>query len=127
MLGEILELSSDEAAVVADVPAPTFRKRLSRARQRIGDALGERCGIVNEANACRCHRRLDRAKQLGRVDAAAVIEPLDLMRVRRAVQEVEALQPAAAYFRADPELPAPTDYVVRLRELVATMSLRSSA
>jgi RNA polymerase sigma factor (sigma-70 family) len=123
VLGEILELASDEAALIAEIPAPTFRKRLSRARQRIGDALSDRCGIVNVENACRCHRRLDRAKELGRVDAGALIEPLDLVKVRRAVQEVEALQRAAAYFRADPEAPAPTDYVARLRELVASSSL----
>jgi len=117
------ELASDDAALVAGVPAPTFRKRLSRARQRIGDALSERCGIVNEAQPCQCHRRLDRAKALGRVDAAAWVEPLDLVRVRRAVQEVEALQRVAAYFRADPDAPAPADYVARLRGLVASSSL----
>jgi hypothetical protein len=39
------------------------------------------------------------------------------------VQEVEALQRAAVYFRSDPELPAPVDYVAQLRGLVASTSL----
>lgn len=123
VLGEILELSGDEAALVAGVSPAALRKRLSRARQRIHDALTERCGIVNPDNACRCHRRLEPATQLGRVDLGCTAPVLDLVQVRRAVQEVEALQRAAVYFRSDPELPAPVDYVAQLRGLVASTSL----
>lgn len=68
ILGEILELTDAEGARVLEISPPAFRKRLSRARQSISDFMNGHCGLVRPENACPCHRRLERAIALRRVD-----------------------------------------------------------
>ena len=66
VLVDLFELTSPEAAVIAGVPPPTLRKRLSRARQRLGGFLRAQCGLVNESASCRCHRQVAAKQWLGR-------------------------------------------------------------
>jgi RNA polymerase sigma factor (sigma-70 family) len=125
VLGEIMELEGPEAAEILEIDAAAFRKRLSRARERVQAALRAQCGIVNPAAACLCHRRLERAKALGRVglDAGAGQPPLDLVTLRRKVQDCESLERAAAYYRADPAPQSRRDFVGAVRELIQTRQL----
>ncbi len=104
ILGEILELEGPEAAEILEVPAATFRKRLSRARERLREALDANCGIINPAAPCRCHRRLARATALGRVTpgASSLVAPPDLAALREKLKGIEAARRVAAYYRADP-------------------------
>lgn len=118
VLGEILELSGAEAAEVLEVDAATFRKRLSRARERVREALGQVCGVFDEANACRCHRRLTRATQLGRVRDEGSVGQLDLAALRRQLGAIDALERAAVFYRADLEPPPRRDFVRVVRELL---------
>jgi RNA polymerase sigma factor (sigma-70 family) len=67
ILGEILELPSDEAAEAVGVEPAAFRKRLERARTRVEGFAREQCGLLSDRAACRCHRRVPAAIQLGRV------------------------------------------------------------
>jgi RNA polymerase sigma factor (sigma-70 family) len=106
VLGEIMELEGPEAAEILDVPPVTFRKRLSRARQRLRLALEGSCGIVNPAAPCRCHRRLTRATALGRVHPGeqTTAGTLDVAALReRLTHHVEAALRAGASYRADPD------------------------
>lgn len=73
VLGEIFELSSDEAAEILGVAATTYRKRLSRARTRVETFTASRCGIVNREAACRCQARIEPALALGRIDPEALL------------------------------------------------------
>lgn len=103
ILGEIMELEGGEAAEVLGLPPATFRKRLSRARERLRQALSSGCGVVNPSAACRCHRRLTRATALGRVPAAATTDaPLDVARLRQELGRIGEAMQVAAYYRADP-------------------------
>ncbi len=67
ILGEVLELPSDEAAEALDVAPAAFRKRLERARARVEEFARAHCGLLSDRAACRCHRRVPAAIQLGRV------------------------------------------------------------
>jgi RNA polymerase sigma factor (sigma-70 family) len=77
ILGDILGVDSDDGGYICDVPPATYRKRLSRARQRVRDHLNAHCGLVSEAAACRCRRRVDAALQQGRIrrDRLEFIDP----------------------------------------------------
>lgn len=59
VLGEILEVPGEEAAEALSIEPAAYRKRLSRARDTVRDALSRNCGMLDARNACRCHRRLD--------------------------------------------------------------------
>jgi hypothetical protein len=103
ILGEILELEGGEAAEILGLPAATFRKRLSRARERLRVALSANCGVVNPQAACRCHRRLTRATALGRINAAPTTDqPLDVAQLREHVHQIGEAKKVAAYYLADP-------------------------
>ena len=71
------------------------------------------CGLLDRANACRCHRRVGAAIARDRVD------PDDLLFARRVSalkRDMEAFTDAGAVFRSHPELraaPGLVDAVVR--------------
>lgn len=68
VVGEIFELDHLEAARALGVSAPTFRKRLSRARARVLEFTQRSCGLVNADAPCRCARRVAPALALGRIE-----------------------------------------------------------
>lgn len=73
ILGELLEVSSDEAATILDISAAAYRKRLSRARQQLVGFVAGNCGIVNPANPCRCHRLAGVKRQVGLLNPDALL------------------------------------------------------
>ncbi|WP_327142691.1 RNA polymerase sigma factor [Nocardia sp. NBC_01327] len=68
VLSEIFELSSAEAAWISGTTAPAYRKRLERAKKRLGNFLTSTCGLANPQAFCRCSRRVEKAVDLGRID-----------------------------------------------------------
>jgi RNA polymerase sigma factor (sigma-70 family) len=104
ILGEIMGLEGPEAAEILGVPPATFRKRLSRARERLREALAGNCGVFNPSAPCRCHRRLARATALGRVTrgVTSTDRPLDLVELRDKLSRIGEAVRVAAYYRADP-------------------------
>jgi len=118
VLGDILELDGDEAAEVLGIQPAAYRKRLSRARSRIAGALQAWCGIAREENSCRCHRRLGRARALGRVSGSPSPQAIDLAALREQVRRMEALRAATAYYRADGQLRPRRDLAAHVRDLL---------
>jgi RNA polymerase sigma factor (sigma-70 family) len=72
VLGEILDLPAPEAAEALDLEPAAFRKRLQRAREAIETFTRAHCGLVFDAAACACNRRVPAAVQLGRVQPNAL-------------------------------------------------------
>jgi RNA polymerase sigma factor (sigma-70 family) len=83
VLGEILELSGPEAAEVLGISTALFRKRLQHAREKIEIFTRAHCGLISDAAACACHRRLPAAIRQGRVRP----EALDFARQPSSFQE----------------------------------------
>ncbi len=59
---------TDDGGYICEVPAATYRKRLSRARSRVRDFLTTNCGLISPTAPCPCSKRVDVAVRLGRVD-----------------------------------------------------------
>ena len=68
VLGEIFEWPAPEAAEALGIDSAAFRTRLQRARQAIEEVTRAHCGLVSDAAACACHRRVPAALRQGRVD-----------------------------------------------------------
>lgn len=112
VLSDVFELSSAEGAYISGTTAVAYRKRLQRAKKRLGNFLTSTCGVANPAAFCKCPRRVDKALELGRVDprrpafAAHPITPGG-----RTVQEAESqmarLHDVAAVIGAHPDYAAP--------------------
>jgi len=121
VLGEILELSGDEAAEILEVDAATFRKRLSRARENIRGTLERTCGVVEAKNPCRCHRRLTRARAAGWLPTPTPgARTLDLPELRNRLSGLHEAERAAAFYRADGELEERRDFVASLRRILSS-------
>ena len=58
VLSDVFEMPGADAAYVCDISPAVFRKRASRARQRLQAFVTEHCGLVNRSAACRCERRV---------------------------------------------------------------------
>jgi RNA polymerase sigma factor (sigma-70 family) len=120
ILGEVFELSSDDAAWICDVTPATYRKRLSRARARLRAFVEANCGLVDPANACRCHRRINAAIATGRVRPGAAPRFADphALTLRRATDEMKQLHTAASLLKDHPTYRASQVMTERIRALI---------
>ena len=119
VLGEIVGIPAPECAEILDIEPAAFRKRLQRARDTLTEFLGRHCGIVNEANPCRCHRRLDRALALGRVKPDDLdVDRGGLPALRAHIAQISELKRVTAFYRDEPELVSKRDFVANVRSLL---------
>lgn len=120
ILGEILELPSADAAAILEIEPATFRKRSSRARAQLTQFLGHECGVVNPQAPCACHRRLQRARERGRLQPSELDVPLsDLVRLRSQISQLSELHRAAHFYRADADTLLTPDFVAKMRATLA--------
>jgi RNA polymerase sigma factor (sigma-70 family) len=73
ILGEVLEVSSDEGGEIMAISPVAYRKRLSRARQSLVGFVSGQCGIVNPDKPCRCHKHVQNKLRMGLLDPAKLI------------------------------------------------------
>ena len=112
VLSDVFELSSADAAWILDTTPAAYRKRLERARRRIGAFMNSTCGVVNSDAFCRCARRVPKALATGRVDPrrpALTAHPVSPSgrSVAEAAAQLHRLHDAAAVMRAHPDYAAP--------------------
>lgn len=128
LLGDIFNLSGEEAAEVLEIDAAAFRKRLSRARSRLYEFIRGWCGVYDPANPCRC------ARQAGAAVKRGIIAPEDLYMSKqrrrptkavlaRAADEVTDLMRVAEVMRGPATYLAPLTLIGSLRELVDSQRL----
>jgi len=126
ILGEIFEVTGEEGSYILSITPAAFRKRLSRARERIRTFMQNNCGLVTPSNPCHCARRVYHAIQIGRVDPNNLLFARHPARRRQdaatleKVQELEELQRAAAIFRSHPDYIAPDTFVEGVKKLIAS-------
>jgi RNA polymerase sigma factor (sigma-70 family) len=119
ILCELVELSSNEAAEILELEPATVRKRLSRARTQLAAFLGRHCGVVNPSAACACHRRLDRALSLGRVDRAELeVDDGNLVALRAQLATLPEMRRVTEFYRSDPDLESKRDFVATMRSML---------
>ena len=120
VLGDVFELPSEQAAYILQIEPACYRKRLSRARQRIRSFMEGHCGLVNASASCRCARRVGRAIETGRLDPDRLLFAGHPRRdvVRAAVARMERLHAAAAVFRSHPAYEAPAAVTEAITQLL---------
>jgi RNA polymerase sigma factor (sigma-70 family) len=115
ILGEILELSGDEAAAILEISHAAFRKRLSRARDDMQAFLGKRCGFADPANACRCEKLLPVAVAQGLIDPDRLtLGALPTRKRDELHASVEQLRTAVEIFRSLPSYAVDADLAQKI-------------
>jgi RNA polymerase sigma factor (sigma-70 family) len=123
ILGEVMGEDSETAAAALEVTPANFRQLLSRARHDLYQFMNDKCGLVNQANPCRCARKAAGFMRHGWLD------PADLQFTKDRVSSVQKAAPEhlreleyldrkhAALYREQPMLAGP-DIASRLCELL---------
>jgi len=134
ILGEIVELDHHEAAIVLEIAQATFRKQLSRARQRILSVMTAKCGLVNPNNICRCRKRVDTAVFFGRIDPDNLLFAHSLSKAKHfpsildKIRQLEDTRRISALYRSH-SMPTPSEeFLFWLRKVIRepkTTSLNS--
>jgi RNA polymerase sigma factor (sigma-70 family) len=122
VLGEILELSSDEGAAALEITPEAFRKRLSRARERMGEFMAKRCGIFDPARPCRCGKQAAcavKAGYLSRESVKLAAIPVKTAHPMGDVAALNELEKVAAIVKSHPEYAGPESLISGLKTLLA--------
>ncbi len=129
LLGEILQFSTQEAAEYLDISAVNYRKRLSRAREKVNTFTKKHCGLVDGQAPCRCSRRLPVAVQQQRIDpqrllfARHPVKGVPEQQVEAVVKTIGRFCDGGALMRAHPRYAAPPELLNRIQ--AATRAARS--
>ncbi len=132
ILGEIFEVSDAVGAELLEISRANFRQRLTRARRDLHHFMNDQCGLVDQANPCRCARKTRGFIQAGYVDPENLLFASDrLQRVREVAQgkseAITTLDAQCAAIYRDQPFYEPPDLVSALRRLVDSPEFRSAA
>ena len=130
ILGELFGVKSELGAELMDLSPSNFRQLLTRARHDLYNYMNKKCGLINQANPCRCARKTRSFVERGYIDpnrrqfTRERLEQISALAPSRA-DEIDSLidQQHATVFREQPFL-APPDQVIRLRQLINTPEFR---
>lgn len=123
ILGEIFGETSEGGAAAMEIRPENFRQLLSRARQDLYQFMNDKCGLVNQANPCRCSRKAQGFMRNGWLDAKTLSFSKDRVAAINDVapdrlEELQAMdRQHADLYRRQPFLAGP-DLAARLREIL---------
>lgn len=132
ILVDLFELPTKDASEALEIDHAALRKRLSRARKRLGEFMVGHCGLVDERLPCRCTKMSVLTTQIG------LLDPKNLIWKAHPARPVEANPPlqtevrhmddlikrAFVVQRSHPEYLAPESLGRRIRELLAASPSR---
>lgn len=124
ILGEVFGETSEAGAAAMEVSPANFRQLLSRARHDLYQFMNDKCGLVNQANPCRCARKANGFMRNGWLDANNLQFSKDRLAAIKdmatdRLDELQALdRKHAEIYRLQPFLAGP-DFTQKLRELLS--------
>ncbi|HUT99907.1 MAG TPA: RNA polymerase sigma factor [Myxococcota bacterium] len=68
VLGEVVGVSGEEGAAILQISPAAYRKKFSRARKQLREAMSKNCGLVKGTNPCKCERQAYKAIQSRKLD-----------------------------------------------------------
>jgi len=69
IIGEIFGADHTVGSEIMEISKANYRMKLSKARKDLYNFMQNKCGLVNKANPCRCHKKVTFATANGIVDA----------------------------------------------------------
>lgn len=124
ILGIIFQFNSTEGGWIMGIKPAAFRKRMSRARERIKDFLCARCGLMDQGNPCSCKGSITPRVVAGWMKP----DQQTFARLPRKaggdgdgdgyVREFDEMCRMTALYRSVPEYIAPGDFAARLKEII---------
>lgn len=117
-------MSSEQGAAILEITPAAFRKRLSRARERIQDFLTKHCALINPENPCKCEHQVALQLDTGRFDDKHMIFAKHPCRIKdkentlNHIREMDELNQIAVLYKRYPDFRTPAVFIENLRGLV---------
>lgn len=118
ILSEILEFNSIEGSEILKISPSSFRKKLSRSREKIRNFMSDKCGLANPKNPCRCNKKIDYLIDQNIIDpnflrfAEFTNRSIDL------VNQIGELEKSIAVYRSVPKLQTPEAIMKTIKETI---------
>jgi RNA polymerase sigma factor (sigma-70 family) len=131
ILGAIFGVTDVVSAELLEISRENFRQKLARARRDLHNFLNDKCGLVNEANPCRCAKKTQGFINAGFVDPQNLLFARQhVIRVRdvaeKKSEDIDALDEAYAELHRDHPFQEPADFVASLRALINQTEFKST-
>ncbi|HWW88338.1 MAG TPA: RNA polymerase sigma factor [Vicinamibacterales bacterium] len=131
ILGEIFGVTDLVGAELLEISRDNFRQKLARARRDLHNFLHDKCGLVNEANPCRCAKKTQGFIKAGYVDSQNLLfARKHVTRVREVAEKksdhLDAFDEACAELHRDHPFQQPADLVTSLKALINRTDFKST-
>lgn len=118
ILGDVLDLNSSEAAEVLEITPTSFRKQLSRSREKVRNFLTAKCGLVNAGNPCRCKRKIDFLIDQEMIDPRTLRFAHKTNRSIDLMNKIDSLDKTLRVYRSVPLLEAPKEVLNEVKQMI---------
>jgi RNA polymerase sigma factor (sigma-70 family) len=124
LLADIFDVDGEQGAAILEITPAAFRKRLSRARERIQEFLTMHCALMNLDNPCHCEHQVALQLDTGRFDDKHMVFAKHPCRIKdkentlNHIREMDELNQIAALYKHYPDFRAPAVFIENLRGLV---------
>jgi RNA polymerase sigma factor (sigma-70 family) len=124
LLVDVFDVSSEQGAEILNITPTAFRKRLSRAHQRLHDFLTKNCAFANPGNPCTCEQHAVVLQTRTGRNERTLMFANHPCRVRHGdcavhrVKEMDELNSIGALFLRHPDFQAPTVFLEQIRKLI---------
>ena len=130
ILGEIFCVTDTIGAELLEISRDNFRQKVARARRDLHQFMHGQCGLINEANPCRCAKKTQAFMKAGYLDPANLLfAKRHVTRVRdvapKVHEDIDALDIAYASIHRDHPFQTAPDFVASLRKLVNGPNFKS--
>jgi RNA polymerase sigma factor (sigma-70 family) len=131
ILGEIFGVTDGVGAELMVVSRANFRQKLARARRDLHNFLHGQCGLVNEANPCRCAKKTQGFIKAGYLNPERLLfAGTHVARVKdvapKKSDDIAALDEAYAALHRDHPFQEPPDFSASLKRFIDRSDFKST-
>lgn len=102
IIGKIFGFSSKDGSIICGLSDAAYRKRLSRAAQKIANFVNMNCGLVNQNATCQCNKRIRIALDRQRINPDMLLHHTTSNKIKDYLKEMNAIDSVAIIFRDNP-------------------------
>lgn len=109
IMGDIFGITDSDGAILFNISPAAYRKRLSRARQRIRAFMNQNCGLYDPNNSCRCSKRVQTAIVQKRIkpDKLHFAQAGENQAILEGIAQIEEIERASALYKTHPRYQSP--------------------
>lgn len=101
-IGTIFQFSHREAASICQMDYDNFRKRLSRAKEKIRSFMNKNCGLINPKAQCHCKKRILIATERGRINPEKILYQTDNKLILDTIDQMNEIDDIARIYQNNP-------------------------